>query len=168
MQYFNTLNNLLFYKNPTSFTKHTNKDILKYAIGANMYCPGTQTNLFDKLIHNQFQDIGAITLCLEDAIPEEDVEKAEEVPRWYTYDTPRINTTRTQPRYNYIELLLSRKRNDKQPTLCLQICDFEGSDAASINSLDAMPFYSLLQGAVFVVEETAGSASFAQAFDKWH
>ena len=90
------------------------------------------------------------------------------VPRWYTYDTPRINTTRTQPRYNYIELLLSRKRNDKQPTLCLQICDFEGSDAASINSLDAMPFYSLLQGAVFVVEETAGSASFAQAFDKWH
>lgn len=78
MQYFNTLNNLLFYKNPTSFTKHTNKDILKYAIGANMYCPGTQTNLFDKLIHNQFQDIGAITLCLEDAIPEEDVEKAEE------------------------------------------------------------------------------------------
>ena len=90
------------------------------------------------------------------------------VPRWYAYDTPRINSTCTQPRYNYIELLLSRKRNDKQPALCLQICDFEGSDAASINSLDAMPFYSLLQGAVFVVEETAGSASFAQAFDKWH
>lgn len=90
------------------------------------------------------------------------------VPRWYTYDTPRINSTRTPPRYNYIELLLSRKRNDKQPALCLQICDFEGSNTASINSLDAMPFYSLLQGVVLVVEETAGSTSFAQAFDKWH
>lgn len=90
------------------------------------------------------------------------------VPRWYTYDTPRINSTRTHPRYNYGELLLSRKRNDKQPALCLQICDFEGSNTASINSLDAMPFYSLLQGAILVVEETAGSTSFAQAFDKWH
>lgn len=76
MKYFYTLNDLLFYKNPISFTKHTDKDVLKYAIGANMYCPGTQTNLFNKLIHNQFQDIGAITLCLEDAISEEDVEIA--------------------------------------------------------------------------------------------
>lgn len=90
------------------------------------------------------------------------------VSRWHTYDTPRINTTRTQPRYNYGELLLSRKRNDKQPALCLQICDFEGSNAVSVNTLDAMPFYSLLQGAVLVVEETAGGVSFAQAFDKWH
>ena len=77
MQYFNTVDNLLFYKNPISFTKHTEKDILKYAIGANMYCPGTQTNLFEKLIHNKFQEVGAITLCLEDAIAEEELEIAE-------------------------------------------------------------------------------------------
>ena len=76
MQYFNTVDNLLFYKNPISFTKHTEKDILKYAIGANMYCPGTQTNLFEKLIHNKFQEIGAITLCLEDAIAESELENA--------------------------------------------------------------------------------------------
>lgn len=78
MQYFNTVDNLLFYKNPISFTKHTEKDILKYAIGANMYCPGTQTNLFEKLIHNKFQEIGAITLCLEDAIAESELENAEQ------------------------------------------------------------------------------------------
>lgn len=78
MQYFNTVDNLLFYKNPISFTKYTEKDILKYAIGANMYCPGTQTNLFEKLIHNKFQEIGAITLCLEDAIAESELENAEQ------------------------------------------------------------------------------------------
>ena len=77
MQYFNTVDNLLFYKNPISFTKYTEKDILKYAIGANMYCPGTQTNLFDKLIQNKFQEVGAITLCLEDAIQERQLQEAE-------------------------------------------------------------------------------------------
>ena len=62
MQYFNSVNNLMFYKNPTSFTKHTDKNILKYAIGANMYMPGTQENILEKLMKNQFQEIGAITL----------------------------------------------------------------------------------------------------------
>lgn len=77
MQYFNSVNNLMFYKNPTSFTKHTDKNILKYAIGANMYMPGTQENILEKLMKNQFQEIGAITLCLEDAIAEEKLEEAE-------------------------------------------------------------------------------------------
>lgn len=83
MQYFNKLTpynkNQLFYKQPISFTKYTDKDILKYSIGANMYCPGTNTTLFDKLINQNvdFKDIGAITLCLEDAIKENEVEVAE-------------------------------------------------------------------------------------------
>lgn len=70
MKYFTTMDDLKFYKNPTEFTKHTPKDVLKYAIGANMYMPATQKNIFDKLIHNKFHDIGAITLCMEDAIDE--------------------------------------------------------------------------------------------------
>lgn len=77
MKYFENFNKLFFYKDPQCFNKYTDKNILKYAIGANMYMPGIQTNIFDKLIENKFQDIGAITLCCEDAIAEEQLEDAE-------------------------------------------------------------------------------------------
>lgn len=78
MQYFLNVDNLLFYKDPQSFNKYSDRQILKYAIGANMYMPGTQKNVFEKLIHNKFREIGAITLCCEDAIPESDLPAAEE------------------------------------------------------------------------------------------
>lgn len=78
MKYFSNIDDLLFYKSPVVFNKKTPKDTLKYAIGANMYMPGTQTNLFEKLVGNKFRELGAITLCLEDAIPESDLEKAED------------------------------------------------------------------------------------------
>lgn len=77
MRYFNNMDDLLFYKNPNSFNKYTDKEVLKFAIGANMYMPGTKTDVFDKLINNKFQEVGAITLCLEDAIAPEDVAAAE-------------------------------------------------------------------------------------------
>lgn len=78
MKYFENIDKLLFYKEPQSFNKYSHKDLLKYAIGANMYMPGTQKNVFEKLIHNKFREIGAITLCCEDAIPESDLLLAEQ------------------------------------------------------------------------------------------
>lgn len=78
MKYFSSVDNLLFYKDPENFNKYSDKQLLKYAIGANMYMPGTQKNVFDKLIHNKFREIGAITLCCEDAIPECDLPAAED------------------------------------------------------------------------------------------
>ena len=72
------MDKLKFLSEPEAFTKHTDKDILKYAIGANMYMPGTQTNILNKLLYNKYHDIGAITLCCEDAIAEDKVEEAEE------------------------------------------------------------------------------------------
>lgn len=77
MKYFRTQDRFLFYKEPQFFTKETPLDTLKYAIGANLYMPGTQRNVFEKLIHNKFHEIGAITFCLEDAIEENEVEAAE-------------------------------------------------------------------------------------------
>lgn len=77
MRYFNNYDNLKFYKDPIAFNKYTEKEVLKYAIGANMYMPGTKDGVFEKLIDNKFREIGAITLCCEDAIPEDKVEDAE-------------------------------------------------------------------------------------------
>ena len=70
MRYFSNVDNLKFFKEPVEFNKYTKKDTLKYAIGANMYMPATQNNIFKKLINNDFHDIGAISLCMEDAIDE--------------------------------------------------------------------------------------------------
>ena len=77
MQYFTRENTLKFFKDPKAFDKHTPLEVLKYAIGANMYMPATQKNIFEKLIQNKFNDIGAITLCMEDAIEESMVPEAQ-------------------------------------------------------------------------------------------
>ena len=77
LKYFKNKDELLFYRTPAAFTKHSPLEVLKYAIGANLYMPGTQNNIFKKLIHNDFREIGAITLCLEDSIQEDEVAEAE-------------------------------------------------------------------------------------------
>ena len=113
MKYFKTVDNLLFYKDPTEFNKYTPRNILKYAIGANLYMPGTQTNIFNKLIHNTYREIGAITLCLEDAISEKDVKKAEHniVELLNNLHNECIKNTKL---YQELPLIFIRVRNVKQ------------------------------------------------------
>lgn len=77
MKYFTKADDIVFEKEPCSFDKYTSRDVLKYAVGANMYMPATQKDVFEKLIQEQLYDVGAITLCMEDAIQEEDLEQAE-------------------------------------------------------------------------------------------
>lgn len=78
LKYFKNKDELLFYRTPAAFTKNSPLEVLKYAIGANLYMPGTQNDIFEKLIHNRFREIGAITLCLEDAIQESELKDAED------------------------------------------------------------------------------------------
>ena len=78
MKYFENVDKLLFYKEPQNFNKYSKRELLQYAIGANMYMPGTKNDIFEKLIGNAFREVGAITLCLEDAISEEEVPIAEQ------------------------------------------------------------------------------------------
>ena len=77
MRYFSSENKLKFHKEPNTFDKYTPIDVLKYAIGANMYMPAIQKEVFNKLISNKYQDVGAITLCMEDSIDESMVPNAE-------------------------------------------------------------------------------------------
>lgn len=78
MRYFTKENSLKFYKDPLYFDKHTPKELLKYAIGANMYMAATRQNVFKKLVNNEYYDVGAITLCMEDAISEDEVGLAQD------------------------------------------------------------------------------------------
>lgn len=77
MIYFKNKDSLLFYKDPSKFDKYTDKEVLQYAIGANMYMPGNKQNVFEKLIDNAYNEVGSITLCCEDAIQEADLKDAE-------------------------------------------------------------------------------------------
>ena len=45
LKYFKNKDELLFYRTPAAFTKHSPLEVLKYAIGANLYMPGTQNNI---------------------------------------------------------------------------------------------------------------------------
>lgn len=113
MKYFSSVDGLLFYKDPKCFNKYSNIEMLKYAIGANLYMPGTQNNVFEKLINNTFREIGAITLCCEDAIAEDDLSKAED-NIIYILDNLYEKYNDNNALLNELPLIFIRVRNPNQ------------------------------------------------------
>lgn len=76
MRYLEFSKKNLFYKEPVEFDKYTDKELLKYAIGANLYMNG-EKNFYKKIIYGEFNDLGAISICFEDATKDSEVEAAE-------------------------------------------------------------------------------------------
>lgn len=66
-----------FVVDPIEFNKYTDRDVLKYCLGATMYMPGTK-DFASKIITGALSGLSSIVMCFEDACPSEDVEKAEE------------------------------------------------------------------------------------------
>ena len=66
-----------FVVKPESFTKFTEKELLQYCLGATLYMPGI-LDIREKMLTKTFNDVTSIVMCLEDAIKEEDLPKAEE------------------------------------------------------------------------------------------
>ena len=66
-----------FVKEPISFTKDTEKDVLAYCIGAMLYMPATK-DFYHDIVSRKYPGLTAMTMCFEDACPEEDVPIAEE------------------------------------------------------------------------------------------
>lgn len=77
MRYLDEYKKDLFYKEPIEFDKNSNKDILKYAVGANLYMNG-EKNFYEKIINGDFNELGTISICFEDATRDCDVETAED------------------------------------------------------------------------------------------
>lgn len=65
-----------FISEPIEFNKTTQKNVLQYCLGATLYMPGTK-DILNKILQKQFNEITSLVMCFEDAIPEEDLEKAE-------------------------------------------------------------------------------------------
>lgn len=76
MRYLNECKKNLFYKEPVEFNKNFNRELLKYAVGANLYMNG-EKDFYEKIINGDFNELGAISICFEDATRDSEVENAE-------------------------------------------------------------------------------------------
>ncbi|QED48330.1 HpcH/HpaI aldolase/citrate lyase family protein [Cytobacillus dafuensis] len=67
----------IFYKKPTEFSKNSSKEMLSYALGATLYMPATRPNIHQDLLSKKHSGLTSMVICLEDAIGDEEVERAE-------------------------------------------------------------------------------------------
>lgn len=72
MRYFDYIDNEninnIFFKQPCEFDNDTEKDKLKYALGAFLYVPATQYNMIYKSITGGVRGVRPLAICLEDAV----------------------------------------------------------------------------------------------------
>ncbi|PCF96485.1 HpcH/HpaI aldolase/citrate lyase family protein [Vreelandella nigrificans] len=66
-----------FQQPPQPFNKFSEKSILQNSLGGTLYMPGTR-KIIDKLIQKELPELKSMVMCLEDAVPEQDLELAEE------------------------------------------------------------------------------------------
>jgi citrate lyase beta subunit len=68
-----------FYKSPASFSKNSPRDILSYGLGGTLYMPATKKNIHQDILMKKHAGLTSLVICLEDAIGDNEVEKAEEM-----------------------------------------------------------------------------------------
>ncbi len=87
MQYFNYLTesekDSIFYVQPTKFIKNDSVEILSNGIGAALYMPATKESIFYDIANNKYPSLITAILCLEDAIGDDEIVKAEEQLIWH-------------------------------------------------------------------------------------
>lgn len=69
--------NFTFFKEPVSFNKLTDKNLLQYCLGATLYMPGTQ-NVLNKILQKNFNNVTSMVMDFEDALEASAVLKAEQ------------------------------------------------------------------------------------------
>ncbi|MBE6990253.1 MAG: ATP/GTP-binding protein [Ruminococcaceae bacterium] len=69
--------NFRFVKPPVSFDKYTERELLRYCLGASMYMPGIK-DFSEKILTKAMPGLTTMVLCFEDACPADRVEEAEQ------------------------------------------------------------------------------------------
>ncbi|HET8616115.1 MAG TPA: HpcH/HpaI aldolase/citrate lyase family protein [Actinomycetales bacterium] len=67
----------LFHVPPQSFTRADDPALLSTALGASLYSPGTRPSLAGDLLRRAADGVVSAVVCLEDAVPDEQVAEAE-------------------------------------------------------------------------------------------
>ncbi|MWV45731.1 citrate lyase subunit beta [Paenibacillus sp. HJL G12] len=82
MRYFNYLSSEeekdIFHSSPISFSHTSDKELLSHAVGAALYMPATRQDIADQMITEKFEGLVSVVLDLEDAVGDDQVDKAEE------------------------------------------------------------------------------------------
>lgn len=82
MRYFNYLSSEeekdIFHSSPIGFSHTSDKELLSHAVGAALYMPATRQDIADQIISEKFEGLVSVVLDLEDAVGDEQVDKAEE------------------------------------------------------------------------------------------
>lgn len=68
----------LFYRMPVEFSKYTNKEQLRYCVGAALYMPATREMIAEEIIAHKHPSLTTIVLDLEDALGDLQVLKGME------------------------------------------------------------------------------------------
>lgn len=71
---FNDGQDTHFYREPCSFTKYTEKQQLRYCVGAALYMPATRNKIAQEIIERKHPSLTTIVLDLEDALGDHEVD----------------------------------------------------------------------------------------------
>ncbi|OQY55845.1 MAG: citrate lyase subunit beta [Desulfobacteraceae bacterium 4572_88] len=82
MKYFGYLTEqerkTIFFAEPGFFRRDGNKHLISYALGATLYMPAIRENIAEDIISKKNKGLISVVFCLEDAISDHEVEKAEQ------------------------------------------------------------------------------------------
>lgn len=107
--------------NPTKWNKNSSKEILQYAVAGLLYMPATNVKIADDILNKKLKNISSICLCLEDAIGDEMVKKAETCVKHILF---KIYEAVNNGEFNIddVPLIFIRVREPKQITRLFKLC----------------------------------------------
>ena len=145
----NTYNkNFTFVNEPEDFSKYSDRDFLRFCLGATMYMPGTK-NFIDKILQNEMPYLTTIVFCFEDACPEAEVSNAE-VNVLSTLEVLSKAIDSGKINYDCLPLIFCRVRNIEQfqhfssMLTPLQAKVLAGFNFPKFNTRNGEAYYSLL------------------------
>ena len=101
-----------FVMEPINFDKYTERDMLRYCLGATMYMPGTK-DFLQPILTKKYPGLTSMVMCFEDACKEELVPEAEQnVIR--LLDALNVELEKGTIKYEEIPLIIFRVRNVEQ------------------------------------------------------
>lgn len=138
-----------FVKEPESFDKYTDRELLQYCLGATMYMPGTK-DFTPKILDNAMPGLTTIVLCFEDSCPVNEVGAAERnVYRLLETVTSAVENGKLSP--DKVPLIFVRVRDMEQfrhfsegltPTMVRSLC---GINFPKFNSKNGSEYFFYLK-----------------------
>lgn len=112
----------IFFIEPDFFNKDSQKDLLSYAVGAVLYTPAIRDTTASDIMNNKHRGLTSLVICLEDAIGDNEVKKAEEV-LVSTLNTLHSALLSGEIRFDDMPLIFIRARNPEHVYHIAKIAD---------------------------------------------